>query len=71
MDLVWSISIWHKGQNKMSTKIVYIQYVRVLEFLEGEHGNMNTLVEWNIHKKIPPQKDVKHLSIKNHLEHTW
>jgi hypothetical protein len=55
----------------MSTKIVYIQYVPVLEFLEGEHGNMNTLVEWNIHKKIPPQKDVKHLSIKNHLEHTW
>lgn len=55
----------------MSTEIAYIRYVHVLEFLEGERGNMNTLVEWNIYKNFPPQKDVKHLSIKNHLEHTW
>ncbi len=71
MDLMWNNGIRHGCQNKVSTKITYIPYARDSEFLEDEHENMNTLVEWNIHKNLPPQKDVKHLTIKNHLDHTW
>jgi hypothetical protein len=41
----------------VSIEIAYIPYAHILEFLEGEHGNMNTRVEWNIHKNLPPQKD--------------
>jgi len=43
----------------------------VFEFLEGEWGDAKTLVEWNMHKNLPPQKDIKTPSIKNHLGHTW
>jgi hypothetical protein len=28
-------------------------------------------MEWNMHKNVPPQKDIKTPSIKNHLNHTW
>jgi hypothetical protein len=28
-------------------------------------------MEWNMHKNLPPQKDTKTPSIKNHLGHTW
>jgi hypothetical protein len=70
MDLMWNNGIQHGGQSKVSIKITYIPYARDLKFLKDECENMNTPVEWNIHKNLPPQKDVKHLTIKNHLEHT-
>lgn len=55
----------------MSTKIVYITCVCVLEFLKGEHKDMSIAMEWNTHKNLPPPKDVKHPTINNHFEHTW
>jgi hypothetical protein len=42
-----------------------------VEFLEGEQGDTQTPIEWNKHKNLPPQMDVKQLTIKNHLGHTW
>jgi hypothetical protein len=71
MDLMWNIGIWHGGQNKVSIEIAYIPYACVIEFLEGECGNMNTPMELNIHKNLPPKEYVKHPTIKNHLGHTW
>ncbi len=55
----------------MSIEIAYIAHAHVCEFLEGEQGDAKILVEWNMHKNLPPQKDIKTPSIKNHLNHTW
>jgi hypothetical protein len=33
--------------------------MHVSEFLEGEWGDVKTPVEWNIHKKLALQKDIK------------
>jgi hypothetical protein len=38
----------HGRQNKMTIQFVYVPYARILEFLEGERGDMNTTVEWNV-----------------------
>ncbi len=66
-DLVWISRIYHGGQNKTT---IQFAYVRISEFLEGEQGDMNTLMEWNVYKKILSQMDVKQPTIKNHLGHT-
>jgi hypothetical protein len=59
MDLVWTHGVWHEGANKASIEIAYIPHAHVFEFLEGEWGDVKTLVEWNIHKKLALQKDIK------------
>jgi hypothetical protein len=41
------------------------------EFLQGEWGDMQITIEWNISKHLSLQKDVKKPTIKNHLGHTW
>jgi len=70
-DLVWRSDICHGGQNKVTNQFSYVPYVRISEFLEGERGDTNTPMEWNIYKNFPSQKDVKQPIIKNHLEHMW
>jgi hypothetical protein len=55
----------------MTIQFVYVPYARISEFLEGEQGDMITLVEWNVYKNFPSQMDVKQTTIKNHLGHTW
>ncbi len=70
-NLTWTIDVWHGGQNQVTTKIAYIPYVCVLDFLEGECGDLSTLMEWNMHKNLLTQKDVMHPIIKNHFRHTW
>ncbi len=55
----------------MAIEIVYIHYVRVSKFLQGERGDMQIEVEWNIFNNLSPQENVKKLKIKNHLRHTW
>ncbi len=55
----------------MAIYFAYVPYARILEFLEGERGNMNTLMEWNVYKNFLSQTDVKQPTIKNHLWHTW
>jgi hypothetical protein len=52
-DLVWRSEIHHGGQNKVTIKFSYVPYARISEFLEGERGDTNTPVEWNVYKKIP------------------
>jgi hypothetical protein len=47
------------GANKTLIEIAYIPHARVSKFLEGEWGDVETLVEWNIHMKLAPQKDYK------------
>lgn len=54
------------GANKASIEIACIPHARVSEFLEGEQGNVKTPMEWNIHKKLALQKDIKNPLIKNH-----
>jgi hypothetical protein len=68
---VWTSGIRHGGQNKVTIQFAYVPYARISKFLEGERGDMNTLVEWNVYKNFPSQTDVKQPTIKNHLMHTW
>jgi hypothetical protein len=39
--------------------------------LQGDQGDMQIVVEWNIFKNFSPQWDVKKPTINNHLGHTW
>jgi hypothetical protein len=39
--------------------------------LEGEWGDLHTLVEWNIFENVPTQKNIKNATIRHHLGHTW
>jgi len=55
----------------MSIEIAYIAHAHVCEFLEGKWGDVETPMEWNMHKNLPLQKDINTPSIKNHLNHTW
>ncbi len=48
----------------MSIKIVYATCACVCEFLEGERNDVDTPMECNVQKKLPPQKDIKTPSIK-------
>jgi hypothetical protein len=52
------------AQTKVSIEIAYIAHAHVYEFLEGEQGDVETPMEWNTHKNLPPQKDIKTPSIK-------
>jgi hypothetical protein len=61
----------HEGANKASIEIAYIPYACVSKLLEGERGDAKTPMEWNIHKKLALQKDIKNPLIKNHQGHTW
>jgi hypothetical protein len=61
--------IYHGGQNKVTIQFAYVPYVHILEFLEGEQGDMSTPMEWNVYKNFPNQMDVKQPTIKNHLRH--
>jgi hypothetical protein len=70
VDLVWIPEVRHGGTNKVLIKIVYIAHAHVLEFLEGKWGDVETPMEWNMHKNVPPREDIKTPSIKNHLNHT-
>jgi len=67
---VWRSKIRHGRQNKVTIQFAYVPYARISEFLEGERGDMSTLVEWNVYKNFLGQMDAKQPTIKNHLEHT-
>ncbi len=67
---MWTFEIRHGGQNKVTIQFAYVPYAHILEFLEGERGDTNTLVEWNVYKNFPSQTNVKQPTIKNHLGHT-
>jgi hypothetical protein len=54
----------------VTIQFAYVPYARISEFLEGERGDMSTLVEWNVYKNFLGQMDAKQPTIKNHLEHT-
>jgi hypothetical protein len=70
VDLVWKDGFKHGGQNKVTVETTYIPHVHVSEFLQGEWGDMQIAVKWNISKNLSPQQDVKKLMIENHLGHT-
>ena len=70
-DLVWTSGIRHGGQNKVTIQFAYVPYARILKFLEGERGDTNTHVEWNVYKNFPSQTNVKQPTIKNHLRYIW
>ncbi len=55
----------------MAIETTYIPHVRVSEFLQGEQGDMQTTIKWNISKNLSLQEDVKNQTIKIHLGHTW
>ncbi len=59
------------GSNKKSIDVAYIPYAHVRDFLEDKQGELCALVEWNIHKNMLAQKDVKNFTIQHHLGHTW
>jgi hypothetical protein len=66
-----SCGVKQKRANKALIEIAYIPHAHVSEFLEGEWSDAKTPMEWNIHKKLALQKDIKNPSIKNHQGHTW
>jgi hypothetical protein len=71
VNLVGKDGFRHGGQNKVAIETTYIPHAHVFEFLQGEQRDMQTVVEWNISKKLSPQQDVKKSTIKNHLGHIW
>jgi hypothetical protein len=58
MDLVQIPRVGHGGTNKMLIEIVYITHAYVCGFLEGEQGDVETLLEWNT-QKLAPTKGCK------------
>jgi len=68
---VWVKGERHGGSNKKSIDVAYIPYARVQDFLEGEQGDLCTPMEWNIHKNMLAQKNVKNRTIRHHLKHIW
>jgi hypothetical protein len=70
-DLVWMSRIRHGGKNNVNIQFNYVPYACISKFLENERGDISTPVEWNVYKNFPNQTDVKQLTIKNHLGHTW
>jgi hypothetical protein len=52
VDLVWKDGFRHGGQNKVVIETAYISHARVFEFLQGEQGDMQTIVEWNNSKNL-------------------
>jgi hypothetical protein len=70
VDLVWKDGFRHAGQSKVAIETAYILHVHVSKFLQGEQGDMQTVVKWNISKNLSFQQDVIKLMIKNHLGHT-
>ncbi len=68
---MWKDGFRHEGQNKVAIEITYIPHAHVFEFLQGEQGDMQNAVEWNIFKKFSLQQDIKNMTIKNHLGHNW
>ncbi len=54
----------------MAIESIYITHVRVSKFLQGEQGDMRTVVEWNIFKNLSPQQDVKKIDNKK-SPHTY
>jgi hypothetical protein len=71
VDLVWKYGLRHGNQNKVTIETTYIPHAHVFEFLQGEQGDMQIVIKWNISKNLSPQQDVKKPTIKNHLEHIW
>jgi hypothetical protein len=61
----------HGGQNKVAIETAYIPHAHVSKLLQGEWGDMQIVVEWNISKNLSVQQDVKKPIIKNHFGHTW
>jgi hypothetical protein len=55
VDVVWTLKVRHGGKNKVLIKIAYIAHANVCEFLEGERDDVETLLEWIMHKNLPPQ----------------
>jgi hypothetical protein len=68
-DLVWTSGIRHGEQNKVNIQFAYVPYAHILEFLEGEQGDTNNPVEWNVYKNFISQTNVKQPIIKIHLGH--
>ncbi len=52
-DLVWRSKKRHGGQNKVTIQFGYVPYVHISELLEGERGDANTPVEWDVYKNFP------------------
>jgi len=53
MKLVWRKYVWHGGAHMVEVEKIYIPHEWILEFLEGEHGHRELVVEWNIYKWMP------------------
>jgi hypothetical protein len=49
-DLVWRSGIRHGRQNKVTIQFAYVPYFHISKFLEGERGDTNTHVDWNVYK---------------------
>ncbi len=59
MDLVWRKDVQHGRARIIEVECAYIPHAWVLEFLNGEQSHEDSLMEWNICKWVPPQKNVK------------
>ncbi len=71
MDLVWKKYVWHGGAHIIEVECAYIPHAQILEFLNGEQSHEDSLMKWNIYKRVPSQENVKMPRIQNHLGHIW
>ncbi len=71
MDLMWKKKVQHGRAHIIEVECAYIPHAQISEFLNGEWSHEDSLMEWNIYKRVPSQENVKMLRIQNHLSHIW
>jgi hypothetical protein len=71
MDLVWKKDVRHGGAHVIKVECAYIPHAWISEFLNSERSHENSLMEWNIYKRVPSTKKVKMPRIQNHLDYIW
>ncbi len=71
MDLVWKKDVQHGGAHIIEVECAYIPHAWISKFLNSERNHEDSLMKWNIYKRVPSQENVKMPRIQNHLSHIW
>jgi len=53
MDLVWKNDVWHGGAHIIEIECAYIPHAQISKFLNSEWSHEDSLMEWNIYKRVP------------------
>ncbi len=53
MDLVWKKDVRHAWAHIIEVECAYIPHARISEFLNSEESHEDSLMVWNIYKRVP------------------